>query len=61
MPRYFTRPRSFWVEDEVAREGNRAETPMVPEHVAVDTGLLDANGGTIWRAPDPIGFKFGED
>lgn len=58
MPRYFTRPRAFFVEDDLYREGNRAEVPVVPEHIAVDTGLMDANGGTIWRAPDPIGFKW---
>lgn len=61
MPRYFTRPRSFWVEDDVPRETRSPDTPMVPEHVAADTGLLDASGGTIWRAPDPIGFRFGDE
>lgn len=62
MPRYFTRPRSsLWVEDTVPREGRVPDTPNVPEHVATDTGLLDANGSTIWRAPPPIGFRFEEE
>lgn len=58
MPRYFT--RSFYVEDELYREAERPEIPEVPEHIAVNTGLLDRHGGTIWRAPDPIGFRFDE-
>lgn len=64
MPRYFTRraPRSsLWVEDDVYREGRVPDTPQVPEHVAVDTGLLDATGDTIWRAPPPMGFRFEDD
>lgn len=61
MPRYFTRPRAFYVEDDVGREGRVPDTPMVPEHVATDTGLLDAAGDTIWRAPPRMGFRFGDD
>lgn len=61
MPRYFTRPRALWVEDEISREGRVPDTPMVPEHVATDTGLLDAHGDTIWRAPPMMGFRFEED
>lgn len=30
--------------------------PTVSDHNATDTGLLDANGYTIMRAPNPIGF-----
>ena len=56
MPRYFTRPRSFWVEDETYSDPVRPDTPEVPEHVATDTGLLDKDGGAIWRAPNPVGF-----
>lgn len=56
--RYFTRPRSLWVEDDVNREGRVPDTPVVPEHVAADTGLLDARGDAIWRAPPVIGFRF---
>lgn len=62
MPRYFSaRPtRSFWVEDEVYSGPMDNGPPQVCDHVATDTGLLDANGDTIWRAPDPIGFQFDE-
>ncbi|MFS0736915.1 hypothetical protein ABC347_07685 [Sphingomonas sp. 1P06PA] len=28
----------------------------VPDHESVDTGLLWADGSTIWRDPNPIGF-----
>lgn len=54
MPRYATRPRmeadcDWWTNDTPA--------PLtVSDHEAVDTGLLDANGDTIWRLPNPIGF-----
>jgi hypothetical protein len=64
MPRYFTRRparASLWVEDDVAREGRVPDTPMVPDHEATDTGLLNAAGDTIWRAPPPMGFRFEDD
>lgn len=61
MPRYFTRPRSFWVEDDVNREAVRQDTPTVSDHVATDTGILDSRGDTIWRAPPPMGFQFEDD
>lgn len=60
MPRYFTRPRSFCVEDDTDRDPINLGTPSVPEHVATDTGLLDVRGDTIWRAPPPMGFQFGD-
>lgn len=56
MPRYVTRPSANgWVDDCVI------ETPMLPSLEACDfeptfTGLLDADGDEIWRAPNPIGF-----
>lgn len=28
----------------------------VPDHHPVDTGLVDARGNTIMRAPNPVGF-----
>jgi hypothetical protein len=59
--RYFTRPRSFYVEDETYRDPVNLGTPIVSEHVATDTGLLDARGDTIWRAPPPMGFQFEDD
>jgi len=33
-----------------------SHAPDVPEHVAVDTGLIDLDGNAIMRAPNPIGF-----
>lgn len=52
--RYFAaaRPRADWFDD---------DAPMIPsitvsDHEATDTGLLDARGDPIWRAPYPIGF-----
>jgi len=60
MPRYFTRaakPRALWIEDDHDMPDMRHDPlPEVSEHVAVDTGLLDARGETIMRAPDAIGF-----
>lgn len=53
MTRYFTRPR-------MAPEGDY-DDPMlpclsVPEHEPTDTGLVDKDGWTIWRAPNAMGF-----
>lgn len=59
MPRYFTqarRPRLLWVEDETYSDPINNGLPVVDEHVAVDTGLLDVRGEIIWRGPNPIGF-----
>jgi len=61
MSRYITRAtrtRAFWVEDDLYDEPISHGTPEVCEHVATDTGLLDAHGNAIWRTPDPIGFDF---
>jgi hypothetical protein len=60
VSRYFSRrpARSFWVEDETYDGPVHLGTPQVSDHVVTDTGLLDAYGNTIWRAPDPIGFRF---
>ena len=59
MSRYIRmRPQSrAWIEDETFRD----ERPMshsveVDSHEAVDTGLMWADGSTVWRAPNPIGF-----
>jgi hypothetical protein len=55
MPRYFAkRPRSF--DDDYWPESPICTSLTVDEHVAVDTGLLDADGNSIWRAPNPMGF-----
>lgn len=54
--RYLSKPRN-WIEDEVAFD----DSPMIPalsvdDHEAVDTGLLWADGSSIMRAPNPMGF-----
>lgn len=57
MSRYFTQPPRAYVADDLWPE----DAPMIPtlsvsDHQAVDTGLVNATGDTIWRAPNPIGF-----
>jgi hypothetical protein len=59
MARYFARPnvKSGWIEDEVCAD----DSPMIPcllvdGHEAVDTGLLDEAGNSIYRFPNPMGF-----
>lgn len=59
MSRYFTRaarPKAFWVEDETYSEPINNGLPTVCDHEATDTGLLDKDGNSIWRGPNPIGF-----
>lgn len=57
MSRYFTRKRpSQWIADDLGPE----DAPMIREHEATDTGLLDADGNTIWRAPNEMGFVWSE-
>lgn len=62
-PRYFaTPPRQArsWVADDVwVRPLVHIST--VSDHEATNTGLLDADGNTIWRAPEPMGFQWGGD
>ena len=57
MAKYFTRgfghigeELEFWEDEEIVRDIS------VCDHEAVDTGLLDATGESIWRAPNGIGF-----
>lgn len=61
MSRYVKAPMTkrakAWIEDEVSWD----DAPMIPNievdnHECVETGLLWADGSTIWRAPNPIGF-----
>lgn len=57
MSRYFSRaqairPKADWSDDDYPL----IPAINVPEHEAADTGLLDAKGNTIWRAPNPMGF-----
>ena len=32
----------------------------VPDHEAADTGLVDKDGDPIMRAPNPMGFHWGD-
>jgi len=61
MSRYFSRGtkpvRSDWLDD----ERPLIPTIDVPEHEAVETGLLDEHGNAIMRAPNPIGFGRSEE
>ena len=57
MPRYFARPKAIAAEDDCVFEENSLTPDVsVDEHVAIFTGLLDAKGEEIWRAPNPVGF-----
>lgn len=58
MSRYFSVPRAAsWIEDDYySPDAASAHIPSVPEHEARDTGLIDARGDAIWRAPNPLGF-----
>lgn len=59
MARYFTRPAAKAVirADDYWPEAPPYVTNLtVSDHEATDTGLLDASGDAIMRAPNPIGF-----
>ena len=62
MARYFTTraAKALWVGDDTYVEP-MVQVPSVPDHEATDTGLLDADGDRIMRAPRPIGFGRDED
>jgi hypothetical protein len=51
VSRYFTRcaPEGQWDDPLLPHLS-------VPDHVPADTGLIDQDGNTIWRAPNPVGF-----
>lgn len=55
MPRYATRPRAE-ADCDGWSMGPLLDSVTVSDHEAIDTGLLDADGNTIWRMPNPIGF-----
>ena len=55
MPRYFTKPARA-NDDDYWPATPPITTITVDEHVATDTGLRDADGNTVWRAPRPVGF-----
>lgn len=57
MSRYFSAPAApVRADDEDWYSRPLIVEPHVPEHRPVDTGLVDARGHTIWRAPNPMGF-----
>lgn len=58
MSRYFAAPKRTraWIEDEIYDEPMR-HIPTVSDHEATDTGIIDLNGNTFWRAPEPMGFQ----
>lgn len=59
MPRYFTRAKRPRADDDLWTDDiSRPHSIEVCDHEATDTGLLDARGDMIWRAPNPIGFRF---
>ena len=57
MSRYYAvrAPAAIWVGDDVFVDSMRPAL-NVPDHEATDTGLLDANGNQIMRAPRAMGF-----
>jgi len=57
MPRYITRPKAT-ADCDWWDAGRLYDNIDVPDSVPADTGLLDAEGNTIWRVNDPIGFCF---
>lgn len=63
MSRYFTarHPKSLWVADDDIWSDGETHLPTVSDPEATDTGLLDAKGEIIWRAPNPVGFGRDED
>jgi hypothetical protein len=56
MSKYVTgrRPRGYF--DDEYPDQIVVEMVYVPEHVAVDTGLVDVTGDPILRLPNPVGF-----
>lgn len=56
MARYFTKAVSPRADDDYWPEPPLITSIVVCDHEAVDTGLLDASGNTVWRAPTPVGF-----
>lgn len=61
MPRYFSAPKAkvkseCWWYDEPIRHD-----VTVCDHEATDTGLIDANGDRIMRAPNPVGFVWSDE
>lgn len=60
MPHYFTKPKA-WIADPLTEDDYpMSHIPTVSDHEATDTGLVDEHGNTIWRAPEPMGFRIRE-
>ena len=56
MPRYFSKPAPR-ADDDIWEPCEPLMTSVtVCDHEAVDTGLVDAYGNAIMRAPNPLGF-----
>lgn len=54
MTRYFAKPgkpRAYWLDNDPL-----IPALTVPEHIPVETGLVDRRGDPILRAPEPCGF-----
>lgn len=45
-----------WVGDDEIYTEARPSISVLEEEGAADTGLVDAQGRSIWRLPRPIGF-----
>lgn len=59
--KYTTCPKSAYLEDDLY-DYSRSDTPPLEvwDSKYVDTGLLDASGNVIWKAPNKIGFGRGD-
>jgi hypothetical protein len=59
MSRYVKAPprsRLYVEDDSFPEEGPMLPNLTVDSSECTETGLLWADGSTIWRAPNPIGF-----
>ena len=57
MTRYFIQRARVRADDEYYPDDWAAQCiPTVCDHEATDTGLIDVDGFSIMRAPNPIGF-----
>jgi hypothetical protein len=56
MPRYFSAPVPPRSDDDGWHPDPLLPDLWVADHRPVDTGLVDARGHPIMRAPNPLGF-----
>jgi hypothetical protein len=63
VPRYITRAaKPGFIETPLWGDEEKMRPHLsVDDHDPVFTGLLDAKGDEIWRAPNPMGFGRNED